>query len=107
MFKVVASFTREDTKYDFFNDLYSNYEVVNQLHESARSLPGFLGIDEEVYRDEFRCDKALCFENEEAFNLFVAKNQELLFYRKQIIEEYCQRTGHVYKYYMIKNEDNQ
>jgi len=107
MFKIVSSFTRETTEHEFFNDLYTNYETVSNLHTSAEQIPGYLGIDENVYRDEFRCDKALCFDNEESFNLFVVQNQELLLKRKQIIEEYCQRTGQMYKYYTIKNEDTQ
>jgi hypothetical protein len=105
MFKVVASFTRTNKDYDFFNDLYINYDVVNQLHAAAESIPGFMGIDEHIYRDDFRCDKALCFKNEKAFSLFVENNQELLFRRKQLIDDYCQRTGQVYKYYMIETTD--
>ena len=103
MFKIVSSFTRTNKDHDFFNDLYMNYDLINQLHKNIEQTPGFLGIDENVYRDEFRCDKALCFENEAAFNLFVEQNQLLLFKRKQLIEEYCQQTGQVYKYYTIKD----
>lgn len=106
MFKIVASFTRINTDHEFFNDVYSNYEIVNQIHAMAETLPGYLGIDENVYRDEFRCDKALCFENKLAFDNFVNKCQILLAKRKQIIEEYCQRTGQEYKYYIIEDKDN-
>lgn len=105
MFKVVASFTRINKDHDFFNDLYKNYDIVNQLHNAAELIPGFMGIDENIYRDDFRCDKALCFKNEAAFALFVERNQELLFRRKQLIDEYCQRTEHVYKYYMVETND--
>lgn len=102
MFKIISSFTRTDTDQEFFNDIYSSYDIVNELHRNAEKIPGFLGIDETVYRDEFRCDKALCFDSEESFNLFVAQNYELLIKRSQLIEDYCQSTGQVYKYYMLK-----
>lgn len=102
MFKIVASFTRQNNNYGFFNDLYMTNEIVVELHENARLIPGFLGIDEVVYRDDLRCDKALCFENKASFDLFVEKNQLLLFKRKQLIDKYCQQTGHEYKYYTIE-----
>jgi hypothetical protein len=102
MFKIVSSFTRETSDHEFFNDLYINYDLLKKLRKNAETIPGYLGMDEYVYRDEFKCDKALCFDSEESFNLFVVQNQDILVKRKQIIEEYCQRTGHVYKYYVIK-----
>jgi len=101
MFKIVSSFSRSSLEHEFFNDLYINYDLLKELRKNAEKISGFLGMDEHVYRDEFRCDKALCFDSEESFNLFVSQNQELLFKRKQIIDEYCQRTGHEYKYYTI------
>jgi hypothetical protein len=101
MFKIVASFTRPNSDFEFFNDIYSNYDIVVEIHNNAEKLPGFLGIDENIYRDEFRCDKALCFENEAAFNQFVQNNQLLLYKRNQLIGDYCKTTGHMYKYYTI------
>ena len=103
MFKIVASFTRPNLDFDFFNDIYSNYDIVVEIHNNAEKIQGFLGIDENIYRDEFKCDKALCFDSEASFNEFVQNNQLLLYKRKQLIEEYCQRTGHEYKYYIIKD----
>jgi hypothetical protein len=103
MFKIVASFTRPNSDFEFFNDTYSNYDIIAEIQNNAAKLPGFLGIDENIYRDEFKCDKALCFDSEESFNEFVQYNQLLLYKRNQIIEEYCQRTGQEYKYYIIKD----
>lgn len=106
MFKIVASFTRPNANHEFFNDLYMNYEIIKQIHAVAETIPGYLGVDETIYRDEFRCDKALCFENKSAFDKFVNSCQILLLKRKQIIEEYCQQTGQEYKYYIIEDKDN-
>jgi hypothetical protein len=106
MFKIVASFTRPNIDHEFFNDLFMTNEVVVEIHKNADSIPGYLGIDENVYRDKYRCDKALCFENEDSFNDFVDKNQLLLRKRKQLIEEYCLSTGHEYKYYIIDDKDS-
>jgi hypothetical protein len=105
MFKIVASFTRPNVDHEFFNDLYMTNEIVVELHKNAESIPGYLGIDEHIYRDEYRCDKALCFENENSFNDFTEKNQILLYKRKQLIEKYCSNTGHEYKYYIINDKD--
>jgi hypothetical protein len=104
MFKIVASFTRSNTDQEFFNDTYSNYEVIMQIQKNAKQIPGFLGIDEHIHRDDFRCDKALCFENEAAFSQFVEENQQLLFKRNQLIENFCNTTGQMYKYYIIKED---
>ena len=104
MFKIVGSFTRSDTDQEFFNDIYMTHEVLVEIHENAKQIPGFLGIDENVYRDEFRCDKALCFENEAAFNQFVQENLPLLFKRNLIIEDFCKATGQMYKYYTITED---
>ena len=105
MYKIVASFTRSNTDQEFFNDTYSNYEVIMEIQQNAKQIPGFLGIDENVYREEFRCDKALCFENKAAFDQFVEENQQLLFKRNLLIEDFCKATGQMYKYYTI-TEDN-
>ena len=77
MFKIVASFTRPNSDFEFFSDIYSRYDIIAEIQKNAAKLPGFLGMDEHVYRDEFKCDKALCFENEAAFNEFVQNNQVL------------------------------
>jgi hypothetical protein len=76
-----------------------------EIHRNAEQIPGYLGIDENIYRDEFRCDKALCFEHEAAFNQFVQENLPLLFKRNLLIEDFCKSTGQMYKYYTI-TEDN-
>ena len=101
MFKIVASFTRPNTDHAFFNDLYMKNDIIHQIHKNADLIPGYLGIDEDIYRDEFRCDKAMCFENEHAFLKFTKQNQNLLDQRLTMIEEYCRETGHEYKYYML------
>lgn len=103
MFKVVASFTRTNTDHEFFNDIYMDNEIVIELHRSAEKIPGYLGLDEDIYRDEFRCDKAMCFDSEQSFYEFAVKCKSLLDQRLELINEYCQRTGQVYKYYMIKD----
>ncbi len=106
MFKIVASFTRLNTDYDFFNDLFMTNEVVVEIHKNADSIPGYLGIDEHIYRDEYRCDKALCFENKDSFLQFAIENQNLLDQRLLMIKEYCDSTGHEYKYYIINDKDS-
>lgn len=106
MFKIVASFTRPNTDHDFFNDIYTEYKVINQIQANAGLTPGYLGIDENVYRDNHRCDKALCFENEAQFLQFVKENQTLLDQRLVLIKEYCNTTGHEYKYYIINDKDS-
>jgi hypothetical protein len=104
MFKIVSSFTRPNTDQEFFNDIYLTHELITELHRNAERISGFLGIDENIYRDEFRCDKALCFENELAFSQFVEENQQLLFKRNQLIEDFCNTTGQMYKYYIITED---
>lgn len=104
MFKIVASFTRSDTDQEFFNDSYMTDKLIIEIQQNAEQIPGYLGIDENVYRDEFRCDKALCFENEAAFRQFVEENQQLLFKRNQLIEDFCNTTGQMYKYYIITED---
>jgi hypothetical protein len=101
MFKIVSSFTRKTTEFPLFNDVFMEHETISKLHKSAENIPGYLGIDENVYRDQYRSDKAMCFENESFFNEFVEKNQLLLYKRKQLIEEHCSNTGHEYKYYIL------
>jgi hypothetical protein len=105
MFKIVSSFTRKTTEYQMFPDAFAEHETVQQLHSNAASAPGYFGSVETLYQDEFRCDKAMCFDNEESFKLFVETNQQLLYKRKILIDEHCQRTGHEYKYYMISDKD--
>lgn len=102
MFKVVASFTRPNTDYEFLSDIYMDNEAIVELHKNAGKIPGYLGIDENIYRDDFRCDKAMCFENIQAFYQFVTENKELLDRRSDLIAEYCARTQHEYKYYYIE-----
>lgn len=103
MFKIVASFTRPNTDYEFFNDIYMNHDIVKQIQKNAERIPGYLGIDENVYRDDFRCDKGLCFEDLDSFYQFGRENKELLDQRLQLINEYCARTKHEYKYYYIES----
>jgi hypothetical protein len=103
MFKVVASFTRANADYEFFNDIYMDNDIVKELHRQAEELSGYLGIDENIYRDQFRCDKAMCFDSEQAFYEFAVHCKTILDKRMEIINEYCLRTGHEYKYYMIKD----
>lgn len=102
MFKIVASFTRPDSQHEFFNDIYMQFDLIKTLHERARLNQGFLGVDEHVYRDDLRCDKALCFDSQQSFLAFVADNQDLLDQRMAMINEYCLRTNQVYKYYVIE-----
>lgn len=101
MFKIVASFTRPNADHEFFSDIYMKYDLIKNLHLNAAKNPGFLGIDENVYRDEFRCDKALCFDSQESFLKFAAENQDILDRRKKLIDLYCAETKHEYKYYVI------
>jgi hypothetical protein len=107
MYKIVSSFTRPDTNFEFFNDIFTDYDVIVELHRNAEKLPGYLGIDEHIYRDQFKCDKAMCFKDENSFKEFVENNLILLQKRTDLIAEYCQRTGQEYKYYIIKNEDTE
>jgi hypothetical protein len=102
MFKIVSSFTRKNSDYEFFNDIFMNNDIVKEVHKSAEKIPGYLGIDEYVYRDEFRCDKAICFDNEKSFYEFAQCSKILLDKRMELINDYCHRTGHEYKYYIIK-----
>lgn len=101
MFKIVASFTRPDSQHEFFSDIYMQFDLIKTLHERARSHQGFLGVDEHVYRDDLRCDKALCFDSQESFLKFAAVNQDILDQRKKLIDLYCAETKHEYKYYVI------
>ena len=105
MFKIVASFTRLNSDFEFFNDIYSNYDVVVEIHNNAAKLSGFLGVDENVYRDDYRCDKALCFDSAQTFYQFAMENKDLLDKRMLLINEYCVRTKHEYKYYVIEPQD--
>lgn len=102
MFKVVASFTRPNKDYEFFNDIYMDNDTIIELQKSAEKIQGYLGIDENIYRDDFRCDKAMCFENIQAFYQFAIDNKEILDRRSELIAEYCARTQHEYKYYYIE-----
>ncbi len=102
MFKIVASFTRPNTDNEFFSDIYMEYDLIKEIHINARRNSGFLGIDENVYRDELRCDKALCFDSQQSFLEFAAENKHLLDQRNALVDEYCLRTNHVYKYYVIE-----
>jgi len=103
MFKIVASFIRSDTQFPFFNDLYMEHELIIELHLNARKIEGFLGVDESIYRDQFRCDKALCFDSVESFYQFASENKDLLDKRNEIIKEYCAKTNQEYKYYVIQD----
>ena len=102
MFKIVASFTRPNTDHDFFSDIYLEYDVIKNLQIAARKNTGFVGLDENIFRDDFRCDKAMCFDSYQSFLQFVTDNKELLDQRSKMIEEYCVMTKHVYKYYVIE-----
>jgi hypothetical protein len=105
MFKIVASFIRPDAEFEFFGDIYMQYELIQELHNNAKKLSGFLGVDENVYRDDYRCDKALCFDNAQTFYQFAMENKDLLDKRMLLINEYCARTKHEYKYYVIETQD--
>jgi hypothetical protein len=105
MFKIVASFIRPDAEFEFFSDIYMQYDVIKEIHANARRNRGFLGLDENVYRDELRCDKAMCFDSQQSFLEFVAETKDLLDKRMLLINEYCARTKHEYKYYVIETQD--
>jgi len=100
MLEIVASFIRKDTRRPFFYDLYREHPVLLKIHKNANKIPGYLGINEDLFRSKFRCDKALRFENEESFTSFVKENKLLLYKRYHLIENYCFATGHLYKYYI-------
>jgi hypothetical protein len=106
MFKVVASFARENSDHNFFYYDNNQHPIVVTILETLKNTQGFLGLFE-IIQEDCRHDIALGFETVLDFQTFAQNNQKLLNARQQLIEEYCQRTGHVYKYYMIENEDKQ
>jgi len=106
MFKVVASFTRTDNSHNFFYEDYSQHPVMLKIHDKLTTTSGYLGIFE-IVSNETQQDLALGFSTLLDFQIFAQSAYDILSERMSLIEEYCQRTGHVYKYYMIENEDKQ
>lgn len=104
MFKIVASFTRINSDHNFFYEDYAQHPVMIQLHNKLTTTSGYLGIFE-IVSTETQQDLALGFDTILDFQNFAQSAQDILAERIGLIEEYCRGTGHVYKYYMIENED--
>lgn len=104
MFKMVASFSRTDFDHNFFYHDHNQHPVVQEILETAKNTQGFLGIYEIVCND-YTHDLGLGFETAIDFQQFVQANQAILNKRSELISEYCQRTGHEYKYYIIENKE--
>lgn len=104
MFKIVSSFSRTNFDHNFFYTDHNQHPVVQKILEVAESTQGFLGLFELVCND-YNHDLALGFETDIHFQQFVQANQAILNKRSELIGEYCQRTGHEYKYYFIENKE--
>jgi hypothetical protein len=104
MFKMVSSFTRKNLDDNFFYHDHNQHPTVLEILENAKATRGFLGLFEIIYNDH-RHDLALGFETALNFQEFVQSNQVILNKRSELISEYCQRTGHEYKYYIIENKE--
>ena len=104
MFKIVSSFSRENPDYNFFYHDYNQHPTVLEILENANATRGFLGLFE-IVCDDYQHDLALGFETAEDFQAFVQANQVILNKRSELISDYCQRTGHEYKYYIIENKE--
>ncbi len=104
MFKIVSSFSRENFNYNFFYHDYNQHPTVLEILEIAKNTQGFLGLFEIICED-YRHDIGLGFKTALDFQEFVQRNQMILNKRSELISEYCERTGHEYKYYTIENKE--
>jgi hypothetical protein len=104
MFKIVSSFSRANFDYNFFYHDHNQHPTVLGILEVAENTQGFLGLFE-IVCDDYRHDLGLGFETAEDFQEFIQANQVILNKRSELISEYCRRTGHEYKYYIIENKE--
>lgn len=105
MFKIVSSFSRVNFDYNFFYHDHNQHPVVLEILETAKKTQGFLGLFE-IFCDEYKHDVGLGFETSMNFQEFLQANQVILNKRSELLSEYCKRTGHEYKYYIIENEES-
>ena len=99
MFKIVASFTRDNLDHNFFYHEFWNHEVIQLIQEKFKNAPGSVGL-EIIEETDQKIEIAMIFENKDQFMNFAVSNYELLEERSRMIENWVNTTGHTYKYYM-------
>ena len=100
MFKIVASFFRNNLDHKLFYDEFFDHRTITLIHEKFYSSIGF--VKKEIIKEtELQIDIAMVFETETDFLNFAINNQELLEERSKLINEWLTKTGHSYKYYTI------
>lgn len=99
-FAIVAKFSRKNDIDDFFYHRYQDHPVVLEIKNRFESTGGHVG--KSILVDSFEVfEVALVFETQEDFIEFVLKNENILQQRNDLINEYCEKTGHRYEYYSI------
>jgi 7-keto-8-aminopelargonate synthetase-like enzyme len=101
MFKIVASFSRENPDHNFFYYEFWNHEVIKSIQEEFKNTPGSVGLEILEETDQ-KMEIAMVFEDKDRFMDFAANNYLLLEERSKMIENWVNTTGHTYKYYMIE-----
>jgi hypothetical protein len=102
MYKVIAVFTKLEAEDPFFCDTeeYKENGIVIDLHKTATSTGKYHGIVE-VSSDDYKKEMAMLFDSKQDFEMWAYENMPLLEERKEMIDTWCQITGHGYDFYFV------
>jgi hypothetical protein len=103
MYKVIAIHTKLDAEDPFFCDTeeYLENDIVLELHKKAAETGKYHGI-EEISADSYKKELAMLFDSKQDFEMWAYSNMELLEERKEMINTWCEITGHGYDFYFVE-----
>lgn len=103
MYKVVAVFTKLDAEDPFFCDTeeYKDNSLVQDLHKAADATGKYHGM-ELISEDLHKKEMAMLFDSKQDFEMWAYSNMELLEERKEMINTWCEITGHGYDFYFLE-----
>jgi hypothetical protein len=97
MFEIVAKFNRQSTDFDFFYTAHKSHPVVLNIHEQFLKAVGHRELT--VLRNDYDCmEISMSFDSAENFWQFAKNNITLIEQRQQLIDQWCDKTGHVYSW---------
>jgi len=95
MFRIITTFIRQDMSNKFFYEEYGSHSTVLLIREKFFNTPGHREI-EILLDSDLKIEIAMNFDSAEHFWKFAKDNWLIIEDRKQLINEWCDKVGHIY-----------
>jgi hypothetical protein len=99
MFRIITTFTRENTTKKFFHEEFKDHLTVIDIHNRFATSDGFLG-KEILLNENLIVEIAMNFKIKDDFWEFAKINHDIIEQRTSLIEQWCKSANHKYSWRM-------